>query len=28
VLLVCAALYLEYCCRVPGDREDDKRPAQ
>jgi len=28
VLLVCAALYLEYCCRVPGDREEDKRPTQ
>lgn len=27
VLLVCAALYLEYCCRVPGDREEDRRPA-
>jgi len=27
VLLVCAALYLEYCCRVPGDREEDKRSA-
>jgi hypothetical protein len=23
VLLVCAALYLEYCCRVPGDHEDE-----
>ena len=22
VLLACAALYLEYCCRVPGDPEE------
>jgi hypothetical protein len=28
VLLVCAALYLEYCCRVPGDHEDEKRPEE
>ena len=25
VLLACAALYLEYCCRVPGDPD---QPAQ
>jgi hypothetical protein len=22
ILLACAALYLEYCCRVPGDSEE------
>ena len=27
VVLACAALYLEYCCRVPGDREDDQTQA-
>ncbi|MEU4830289.1 DUF3180 domain-containing protein [Streptosporangium sp. NPDC023615] len=25
VLLVCAALYLEYCCKVPKDTADDER---
>ncbi len=25
VLLVAAALYLEHCCRVPGDPDEDKR---
>jgi hypothetical protein len=24
ILLACAALYLEYCCRVPGDPEEPK----
>jgi len=24
ILLGCAALYLEYCCRVPGDPEEPK----
>lgn len=24
VVLACAALYLEYCCRVPGDRDRDQ----
>jgi hypothetical protein len=27
VVLACAALYLEYCCRVPGDRDDDRTQA-
>ncbi|GAA3002765.1 DUF3180 domain-containing protein [Streptosporangium longisporum] len=25
VLLVCAALYLEHCCKVPKDPSDDER---
>ena len=32
VLLACAALYLEYCCRVPdapgGDRQDESAPSR
>ncbi|MEV8636151.1 DUF3180 domain-containing protein [Streptosporangium sp. NPDC051023] len=24
VVLVCAALYLEYCCKVPKDSEEDR----
>jgi hypothetical protein len=32
VLLACAALYLEYCCRVPdapdGDRHDESAPSR
>ena len=28
VLLGCAALYLEYCCRVPGDPEDPSRTTE
>ncbi len=27
VLLACAALYLEYCCRVPGDPDQHDEPA-
>ena len=29
VMLACAALYLEYCCRVPNhpDRDDQRRPG-
>jgi uncharacterized protein DUF3180 len=27
VLLACAALYLEYCCRVPGDADGDRPQA-
>ena len=26
VVLICAALYLEHCCRVPRRPEDDTRP--
>lgn len=25
VILICAALFLEYCCRVPGKPEDEDR---
>ncbi|WP_062350166.1 DUF3180 domain-containing protein [Herbidospora yilanensis] len=28
VVLVCAALFLEFCCRIPGDKNNqDQRPA-
>jgi len=27
VVLACAALYLEYCCRVPADKDDDRIQA-
>jgi hypothetical protein len=27
VVLACAALYLEYCCRVPGDPDDARSQA-
>jgi len=27
VLLACAALYLEYCCRVPGDPDQHDEPV-
>ena len=27
VVLACAALFLEYCCRVPGDRDQDRESA-
>jgi Protein of unknown function (DUF3180) len=27
VVLACAALYLEYCCRVPADKDDDRTQA-
>ncbi len=27
VVLACAALYLEYCCRVPGDPDGDQSQA-
>jgi hypothetical protein len=27
VLLACAALYLEYCCRVPDDPDGDRTQA-
>jgi hypothetical protein len=27
VVLACAALYLEYCCRVPGAPDDDRDEA-
>jgi Protein of unknown function (DUF3180) len=27
VVLACAALYLEYCCRVPGDSGEDRAQA-
>jgi hypothetical protein len=27
VVLACAALYLEFCCRVPGDPDRDERDA-
>jgi hypothetical protein len=25
VALICAALFLEYCCRVPGEPDDDNK---
>jgi hypothetical protein len=28
VVLTCAALYLEYCCRVPPDRDNPDQPTK